>query len=321
MGTYNNDIIDVVIVGSGPAGLSAAIYTKRAGLKVLVIEKEYMGTGQIAYSDRVDNYLGIPAVSGYELGENFRNHAISLGVEIADGDVTTIKRVDDTGKLTIDNQEADKAALWRVELSDESYRLARTVIYAAGSHHRHLGLDEENQFIGKGVSYCAVCDGAFFKDKNVVVAGGGNSALGDAIYLSDICSNVYIVHRRAEFRGDLVTLERLKERKNVHFITGVNICALKGENKLEEVVLNDGQVIKSDGLFVAIGMEPATSILKGVVSLDKTGYIIAGENCVTSAPGLYAAGDVRTKEVRQLITAAADGANAASNAIKYIRNV
>lgn len=317
----NNDIIDVIIVGSGPAGLSASIYAKRAGLNVLVIEKEYMGTGQIAYSDKVDNYLGIPAISGYDLGESFRNHAESLDVEISEGNVTVIKRVDATGERVIDNEEINNKALWRIELSDGSYKLARTVIYAAGSHHRHLGVKEEEQFIGKGVSYCAVCDGAFFKDKNVVVAGGGNSALGDAMYLADICKDVYIVHRRAEFRGDKLTLEKLKICKNVHFITGVTIKTLKGENKLEEVVLNDGQVIKSDGLFVAIGMEPETDILKDVVDLDETGYIIAGENCITSAPGLYAAGDVRTKEVRQLITAAADGANAASQAIVYVKNL
>ena len=313
----HNNILDVIIVGSGPAGLSAAIYTKRAGLDILVIEKEYMGAGQIAYSDKVDNYLGIPAVSGFDLGESFRNHAESLGITIEEGEVSAIKAVDGTEDENI--SVSGESSLWKLELSYDTYKLARTVIYATGSHHRHLGIKEEEQFIGKGVSYCAVCDGAFFKDKSVIVAGGGNSALGDALYLSDICADVYIVHRRDEFRGDAVTLEKLRSCDNVHIVTGVTIQALKGEKKLEEVVLSDGSVIKANGLFVAIGMEPETDILKGVVKLDNTGYVVAGEDCVTSAKGLFVAGDVRTKELRQVITAAADGANAAAQVIKHLK--
>ena len=302
--TELENIYDVVIVGSGPAGLSAAIYAKRAGLNILVIEKEYMGAGQIAYSDKVDNYLGIPAVNGFDLGECFRNHAISLGVDIEEGEVTGVTCTD--GK--IDTAPAGNKLLWKTVLSDGTYKLSKTVIYAAGSHHRHLGIKEEDEYIGKGVSYCAVCDGAFYKDKSVVVAGGGNSALGDALYLSDICHDVYIVHRRDEFRGDAATLK-----------TSVNIQALRGEKKLEEVLLSDGQVIKAAGLFVAVGMEPETDILKGVVELDNKGYVVAAEDCVTSAGGFYAAGDIRTKQLRQVITAAADGANAASQVIKYLK--
>lgn len=324
-----NKVLDVVIVGSGPAGLSAAIYAKRAGLDVIVIEKEYMGAGQIAYSDKVDNYLGIPAVSGFDLGESFRNHALSLGIVIEEGEVTGINTVSaDTGAEVkaadstmnyAGNADKNMSDLWRTDFLDGTYKLSKTVIYAAGSHHRHLGIKEEDEYIGKGVSYCAVCDGAFYKDKSVIVAGGGNSALGDALYLSDISSDVYLVHRRDEFRGDAVTLKKLQERANVHIITGVNIQALKGEKKLEEVVLSDGQVIKANGLFVAIGMEPETDILKSIVKLDDKGYIVASEDCVTSAKGFYAAGDVRTKQLRQVITAAADGANAASQVIKYLK--
>lgn len=309
------NIFDVIIVGSGPAGLSAAIYTKRAGLDTLVIEKEYMGAGQIAYSDKVDNYLGIPAVSGFDLGESFRNHAESLGITIEEGEVIRITRISDESDRTVKSNPG----LWKTELSDGTYKLSKTVIYAAGSHHRHLGIKEEDEFIGKGVSYCAVCDGAFYKDKSVVVAGGGNSALGDALYLSNICADVYIVHRRDEFRGDAITLKKLQERRNVHIITGVNIQSLRGEKKLEEVILSDGQVIKANGLFVAIGMEPETEILKAVVKLDANGYVVASEDCVTSAEGFYVAGDVRTKQLRQVITAAADGANAAAQVIKYLK--
>ncbi len=324
-----NNVLDVIIVGSGPAGLSAAIYAKRAGLDVLVIEKEYMGAGQIAYSDKVDNYLGIPAVNGFDLGESFRNHALSLGVVIDEGEVTGITPVRNDIKSEVKaadigmNQACidtkNMSGLWRTEFSDGTCKFSKTVIYAAGSHHRHLGIKEEEEYVGKGVSYCAVCDGAFYKGKSVVVAGGGNSALGDALYLSDISSDVYLVHRRDEFRADAVTLNKVKERANVHIITGVNIQSLRGEKKLEEVVLSDGQVIKADGLFVAIGMEPETDILKGIVELDEKGYVVASEDCVTSAKGFYVAGDVRTKQLRQVITAAADGANAASQVIKYLK--
>ena len=179
------DISDVIIIGSGPAGLSAAIYVVRAGLSVTVIEKEFMGTGQIADSSKVDNYLGIPAISGYDLGESFREHALSLGVTIEDNNVTRLTPVDD---------------IWELELSDGSTRKARCVIYAAGCSHKKLQAENEEQYTGKGISYCAVCDGAFYKDKDVAVVGGGDTALSDALYLSDICANVYIIHRREEFR-------------------------------------------------------------------------------------------------------------------------
>lgn len=297
-------MLDIIIIGSGPAGLTAAIYAKRAQLNAVVVEKEYLGTGQIAESSLVDNYPGMPQTDGYSLGEAFREHAEKLGAEFIEAEITSIEKLENGFICKCNNGDELEAA---------------NIIYAAGCKHRELGIDDEKKYYGKGISYCAVCDGAFYKDKSVVVAGGGNSALGDALYLADICHDVYIVHRRDEFRGNAATLKKLQERKNVHIITNVNIQALRGEKKLEEVVLSDGQVIKAAGLFVAVGMEPETDILKGIVELDNNGYVVAAEDCVTSAGGFYAAGDIRTKQLRQVITAAADGANAASQVIKYLK--
>ena len=219
------DISDVIIIGSGPAGLSAAIYVVRAGLSVTVIEKEFMGTGQIADSSKVDNYLGIPAISGYDLGESFREHALSLGVTIEDNNVTRLTPVDD---------------IWELELSDGSTKKARCVIYAAGCSHKKLQVENEEQYTGKGISYCAVCDGAFYKDKDVAVVGGGDTALSDALYLSDICANVYIIHRREEFRGAASLLAKLKERTNVHICTNRTVKKVEGSNNLERIILDAG---------------------------------------------------------------------------------
>lgn len=298
------DISDVIIIGSGPAGLSAAIYVVRAGLSVTVIEKEFMGTGQIADSSKVDNYLGIPAISGYDLGESFREHALSLGVTIEDNNVTRLTPVDD---------------IWELELSDGSTKKARCVIYAAGCSHKKIQVENEEQYTGKGISYCAVCDGAFYKDKDVAVVGGGDTALSDALYLSDICANVYIIHRREEFRGAASLLAKLKERTNVHICTNRTVKKVEGSNNLERIILDNDTGIDVNGLFVAVGMSPQTEILKGIAELDNSGYVIAGEDCVTSARGLFVAGDVRTKILRQVITAAADGAMAATQAVQYLR--
>lgn len=298
------DISDVIIIGSGPAGLSAAIYVVRAGLSVTVIEKEFMGTGQIADSSKVDNYLGIPAISGYDLGESFREHALSLGVTIEDNNVTRLTPVDD---------------IWELELSDGSTKKAQCVIYAAGCSHKKLQVENEEQYTGKGISYCAVCDGAFYKDKDVAVVGGGDTALSDALYLSDICANVYIIHRREEFRGAASLLAKLKERTNVHICTNRTVKKVEGSNNLERIILDNDTGIDVNGLFVAVGMSPQTELLKGIAELDNSGYVIAGEDCVTSARGLFVAGDVRMKILRQVITAAADGAMAATQAVQYLR--
>ncbi len=297
-------MVDIIIVGSGPAGMSAAVYGKRAGLSVLVIEKVYYGTGQVAESSHVDNYLGLPGINGYELGEKFRSHAEGLGVEFKDGEVIRFEKA------------ADR---WYVHLKNGETLESKTVVYAAGAGHRHLGVPGEEEFSGKGVSYCATCDGAFFKGKDVAVVGGGNTAMDDAIYLSDICNKVYLVHRRDVFRGDTTTLMKLKETDNIELVVPAKVQEVKGEQAVTELHLEDGRSLEVSGVFVAVGMQPATDLLQGIVLLDGNGYIIADETGKTSAAGFFAAGDVRTKELRQIITAVADGANAATSAEKYIR--
>lgn len=297
-------MVDIIIVGSGPAGMSAAVYGKRAGLSVLVIEKVYYGTGQVAESSHVDNYLGIPGINGYELGEKFRSHAEGLGVEFKDGEVIRFEKA------------ADR---WYVHLKNGETLESKTVVYAAGAAHRHLGVPGEEEFSGKGVSYCATCDGAFFKGKDVAVVGGGNTAMDDAIYLSDICNKVYLVHRRDVFRGDATTLMKLKETENIELVVPAKVQEVKGEQVVTALQLEGGRSLEVSGVFVAVGMQPATSMLQGIVLMVDNGYIIADETGKTSAAGFFAAGDVRTKELRQIITAVADGANAATSAERYIR--
>lgn len=299
-------MIDVLIIGSGPAGLSAAIYARRANLNVAVLEKLYMGLGQVAESRQVDNYLGMPGMNGYDMGEAFRRHAEDFGAEFLEGEAAEIKKEGD---------------IFCIVLKDGERLSARTVIYAAGAAHRHLGVVGEDVLAGRGVSYCAVCDGAFYRKKIVAVAGGGDTALDDALYLSEMCSKVYLIHRREEFRGAKATLLKLREKENVTILAPAVINEVKGENKVSGIVLSDGNEIECQGLFVAVGMEPQTELLKGVVTLDKTGYVVADETGKTSVDGFFVAGDVRAKALRQVVTAAADGANAAVFAAEYLRGL
>lgn len=297
-------MLDVLIIGSGPAGLSAAVYAKRANLDVLVIEKVFYGTGQIAESNMVDNYLGFAGVSGYDLGEKFREHAVSLGVEFKEAQAERFTFAD---------------GIWSIHLKDGDVLNAKTVIYAAGAIHRHLDVKGEAEFAGKGVSYCATCDGAFFKDKVTAVVGGGDTALDDALYLSDISSKVYLIHRRDEFRGSAKTVAKLREKENVEFVLQAVPEEIAGTNKVEELRLKDGRTLSVDGVFIAVGMLPVTDVINGTVVLDKTGYIVSDETGKTSAKGFFAAGDVRTKMLRQVVTAVSDGANAATSAEFYIK--
>jgi thioredoxin reductase (NADPH) len=299
-------MLDVLIIGSGPAGLSAAVYAKRANLDVLVAEKEYYGTGQIAESSRVDNYLGFAGVSGYDLGEKFREHAESLGVEFKEGKAEKFEFVDN---------------VWRVSFGQGDEITAKAVIYAAGAVHRQLGIAGGREFANKGVSYCATCDGAFFKGKTVAVIGGGDTALDDALYLADVCGKVYLVHRRDEFRGAAKTVALLRKKDQVEFVLNAKPDAVLGTDKVEALRLEDGRSLDVDGVFVAVGMSPVTEVVKGVVELDGNGYVVADETGETSAKGFFAAGDVRTKMLRQVVTAVADGGNAAVLAEKYIKGM
>lgn len=296
---------DVGIIGSGPAGLSAAIYAKRANLSAVVIEKEYEGTGQIAESGQVDNYLGLPGISGYDLGEQFREHAVKLGVSFLEQEVTEIKKED--------------SEVFTIIFEDGSSVETKTVIYAAGATPRRANILGEQEYSGKGVSYCAICDGSFYRGKKVAVLGGGDTALDDAVYLADLAEQVYVIHRRKEFRGAAATVEKLRKKENVTFVLEHQVKEITGAEKVNGVILEDGTAIAVDGVFVAYGSVPQTDLVNGLVALDAAGYVQAEETGETSLAGLYVAGDARTKKLRQVVTAVSDGANAATAIVEYLK--
>ena len=296
---------DIVIIGAGPAGLTAAIYARRAEKSVLVLEVLSYG-GQIIYTPVIENYPAAADISGFDFANNIYNQAVNLGAEIK------FEKA-----IRIENSDSQKT----VFTQNGSY-ICKAVIIATGSLNRKLGLENEDSLAGRGISYCATCDGAFFKNKPVAVVGGGNTALEDALYLADIAQTVYLIHRRDTFRGEEATVTKLKQRDNVEFILNSTVTKLIAEKNLTgiEVSNKDGstQTIEVNGLFTAIGRIPENQDFADVVNLDKDGYIIADETCKTNAEGIFTAGDNRTKTVRQLVTAAADGAIAATEAIKYI---
>lgn len=294
---------DVVIIGSGPAGLSAAVYAKRATLDEVVVEKEMISGGQIIVTDRIDNYLGDYGVSGYDLSVKFREHADKLDVPFMEGNITSIE---------------DKGDYKQVILENGNIVNAKAVVIATGATHKKLNVSGEDSLSGAGVSYCATCDGAFFKGKTVAVVGGGDVALGDALYLSNICDKVYLIHRRDGLRGAKVLQERVFAKDNIEFMPFYEVDEICGENSVEELILHDNRTsekskLSVSGIFIAVGMKPQSDLVKNLVKLDDAGYICAGEDCRTSVKGIYAAGDVRTKSLRQIVTAVADGAVAISS--------
>ena len=301
-------MLDLIIIGSGPAGLSAAIYGIRANLNLLVIEKEFEGTGQIALSSKVDNYLGLPGLDGYSMGEKFREHAVNFGVQFLEATVTEISQ-----------DESDKH--WKVTtFKGETYE-AKTIIYAAGAVHRHLGVPGEDAFSAKGVSYCATCDGAFYRGKTTAVVGGGDTALDDALYLSALCEKVYLIHRRDAFRAAEITVNKVKEKENIELVLNSQVEEILGDEKVNSVRLIGGRELAIDGIFIAAGSVPVSRLLDNVVLLNPAGYVIADETGVTSAPGFFAAGDVRAKQLRQVVTAVSDGANAVTSVTKYLETL
>ena len=303
-------IYDLVIIGSGPAGLSAAIYGVRAKLDLLVIEQEMMSGGQILNTYEVDNYPGLPGISGFDLGMKLREHADKLGAVFAEDTVTGLEVKEDGVKQVI--------------CAGAVYE-AKTVIIAGGAHHSLLGIPGEQELTGMGVSYCATCDGAFYKNKTTAVIGGGDVALEDAIFLARLCGKVYIVHRRDEFRGARVLQERLLSMENVVPVMDSVGVSVNGSGKVSSLTVKNVKTgeekdLAVDGVFIAVGIVPNSDPYK-VVARDEKGYIIAGETCETSVPGIFAAGDVRGKQLRQVITAAADGANAVTSAERYLNTV
>lgn len=297
---------DTIIIGSGPGGLSAAVYAKRGELDFILIEKEYGGTGQIAESERVDNYLGLYGENGFDLGERFRSHAEALGTEFYEGEVSEISAENGGYKVT---------------LADGTAFETKTIVYAAGASHRRLDIKGEAEFSGKGVSYCAVCDGAFCKGKTAAVIGGGDTALGDALYLSKTAEKVYLIHRRDTFRANRLLQKQVLGVSNIEIILNAVPLEITGEKRVEALrISRNGQeeALPVHSVFAAVGTIPNSGALKGIAKLDANGYVIAGEDCATSAKGIFAAGDVRTKALRQVITAAADGANSISSVQKYL---
>ena len=298
---------DIIVIGAGPAGLTAAIYARRASKTVLVLEALSYG-GQIINTPDIENYPAAMHISGFDFATKVYEQAQELGAEFVFEKVVGIR--DDGGTkevVTEDNTYACKA-----------------LIIATGSENRKLGIENEEALVGRGVSYCATCDGAFYRGKTVAVAGGGNTALEDALYLSDLADTVYLIHRRDAFRGDEATVSALKERKNVKFIYNSNVTKLIADKRLTAVEITDkntGAVttLEINGLFVAIGRIPENQNFAQLIKLDGSGYVEAGEDCLTNVPGIFAAGDNRTKSVRQLVTAAADGAVAATAAVKYVQ--
>lgn len=301
---------DCLILGSGPAGLSAAVYAQRAGINALVIERVYRGAGQITESERVDNYLGMYGENGYSMGAKFRNHADELGAEFYEGKVTGI---------TVNSDE--NGVYYSVSLDDGKSFDGKTIVYALGTERRKLNVKGEAEYIGKGVSYCAVCDGAFYRNKTVAVAGGGDTALGDVLFLSRFAQKVYIIHRRSEFRANHALQEKVKALPNAEFILNANITEIRGEKKVTAVKIlqqNEEKEIPVDGVFIAVGSTPNSELLRDLVGLDNNGYVKANEDGKTSESGIFAAGDVRTKKLRQVITAASDGANCIFSIESYL---
>ena len=297
---------DIIIIGAGPGGLTAAIYARRANRSVLVLEKESFG-GQITYSPKVENYPGFNEISGSELGEKLVDQALALGAEV---ELDTVTEIRDMGRYKIVRCE-----------HGEFQGIA--VIIASGSRHRQLGLPREDEFTGNGVSYCALCDGAFYKDREIAVIGGGNTALQDAVLLSEQCAKVTVIQNLASCTGEARLMEILKSRKNVKFLYNTVVDELEGEEQLTSIMLRNTETDRTerfpvDGIFVAIGLQPDTGPFAGVCKLDEMGFIIADESTVTSTPGIFAAGDCRVKKVRQVVTAAGDGATAALAACRFV---
>ena len=308
-------IYDTIIIGNGPAGLTAAIYAARAGYKALVVSDNPSGGGQIATTYEVANYPGLNGISGMELGEKFREHAKELGAEELVDHVSAIEKAE--------GPESEEAGFpLHAVVTGKERLLAKSVIIATGADHRKLQVPGEDRLSGAGVSYCATCDGGFFRKKTVAVVGGGDVALEDAIYLSRFAEKVYIIHRRDEFRGVKALQDELLSNEKIEPIYDTVVTEIIGENsvkslKLKNVKTGEESELPVNGVFMAVGIKPNLEGISGLPELDEAGYIKAGENCVTSIPGIFAAGDVRTKALRQVITAAADGANAVTSIGRY----
>lgn len=304
-----NQISDVCIIGSGPAGLSASVYASRAGLKHVVYEKFPMSGGQIVNTGDVENYLGFSSVGGFDLAQKFHEHAVNAGGNFKTEAIKSIFKNNGVFEVASEKGEIE---------------YFKTVIAATGAKSKTLGAKGEAEFTGKGVSYCAHCDGAFYRNKTAVVVGGGDTAVSDALYLSNLCKQVIVVHRRDEFRAVKSLVNKLEAKENVKIIRGFVLVEIKGDTKAESVILksvknNETQEFLTDGVFIAVGVSPVNELFKDIAETNEAGFLIANEDCKTSLEGLFVAGDLRAKPLKQIVTAVADGANAIYSAEKYLR--
>ena len=301
---------DMLIIGSGPAGMGAAIYGVRAGLSLAVLDRSPISGGQVLTTYEVDNYLGLPLISGGEISQKFREHADSLGVNFVTANVTSIE---------------DKKECKIVHTEEGDYE-AKTLLLATGATHAMLGVKGEMHLAGMGVSYCATCDGAFFRKRTVAVVGGGDVAVEDAIFLAGLCSKVYLIHRRDSLRAADSLQKKLMAMENVKILWNCEVKEIQGEDMVEKILVyhnHDGSQseLEVNGVFIAVGIHPNTELYQGLVEMDEQGYVLADESCKTSVDGIYAAGDIRKKALRQIITAVADGANAVTSAQNYLNKV
>lgn len=334
---------DLIIIGSGPAGLSAAVYAKRAGLHTLVLEKSAMSGGQVLTTYEVDNYLGMQGMNGFDLGMKFREHADYMGVEFAEAEAVGIEaetagdegETEGCGEKTAELVACNRpdaggkvgscakngSRIYKI-ITDKGEYETRTVLAATGAVHARLHVPGEEELAGMGVSYCATCDGAFFRNRTVAVIGGGDVAAEDAVFLARTSKKVYLIHRRDELRAARILQERVEELPNVEILWNTVVEEILGEDQVEKIRIRNTisgktEEMAMDGVFVAVGIHPNAELFKGLVECDEKGYIAAGEDGVTTAPGIFAAGDVRTKPLRQIVTAVADGANAVAGIQDY----
>lgn len=296
------EILDLIICGGGAAGLTSAVYAARSGLDFVLIDISSSMGSQITQTSDVDNYTGFEKVNGMELVMKFYEHANALNAPMINDEVQEISK---------------ENGIFTVRCAQGEYK-SRTVIYCSGASHRELGVKGEKELLGKGVGYCAVCDGFFYRNKTVVVVGGGNTAVTDALYLSKICKKVILVHRRDSLRAEKILTERLENAENVEIMFNSEVAEILGEKSADGVLLKSGEKVDCDGVFIAVGIVPRSDTVKNLAKLDNNGYIVADESGKTSLNGLFAAGDVRTKELRQIITACSDGANCVDSVNKFL---
>lgn len=300
-------MLDMIIIGSGPAGLTAAIYAARAGLDALVLEKAPMSGGQITNTEQVDNYPGLYGIGGFEMGMKFREHAEAMQAKFAEAEALSIAKQED---------------FFTVATKEQTYE-TKTIILAGGTTYAQLNVEGEAQWKGRGVSYCATCDGAFFRNRVTAVVGGGDVAVSDALFLSKMCSRVYVIHRRDNLRAAENLQKKLFSLPNVEVLWDSEVKKIAGSDHLEQIQIankktGEKTVLSVDGVFVAVGIRPQSEAFADLVKTDENGYFVAGEDCRTNIEGIYAVGDIRTKKLRQVITAAADGANAVASAREYL---